>query len=155
MASAQDSPSVKIPPPVVYAAGLGLGLLVSRWLPSRWLPGAIARPLGWTLVGCSCALSVPSLILFWRKGTAIRPDRHATTLAITGPYRLTRNPMYLSLALLYAGIAILWQSIWALLLLVPVLFFINRRVIVPEELYLERQFGSAYRQYRARVKRWI
>ncbi len=100
-------------------------------------------------------MSVPSLILFWRKRTTIRPDRPATALATTGPYRLTRNPMYLSLALLYAGIAILWQSICALLLLPLVLFFIDRRVIVREELYLERQFGSAYRQYRARVRRWL
>jgi hypothetical protein len=73
----------------------------------------------------------------------------------SGPYRLTRNPMYLSLALLYAGIAILYQSIWALLLLFPVLFIIDRHVIVLEELYLERRFGSAYARYRTRVRRWI
>jgi protein-S-isoprenylcysteine O-methyltransferase Ste14 len=63
--------------------------------------------------------------------------------------------MYLSLALLYAGIAILYQSIWALLFLFPVLFIIDRHVILPEELYLERRFGSTYAQYRSRVRRWL
>jgi protein-S-isoprenylcysteine O-methyltransferase Ste14 len=63
--------------------------------------------------------------------------------------------MYLSLALLYGGITILCQSIWALLFLFPVLFIIDRHVIVPEELYLERRFGSTYAQYKTRVRRWI
>ena len=93
--------------------------------------------------------------MFLHKRTAIRPDRPATTLAVSGPYSLTRNPMYLSLALLYAGIAILYQSIWALVFLLPVLFIIDRRVIVPEELYLERRFGPTYSHYRSRVRRWI
>jgi protein-S-isoprenylcysteine O-methyltransferase Ste14 len=155
MTSVQDSARVRIPPPLTYAVGLGAGLLLSKWIPSRWLPAVISRWLGWTLVVAACALAVPSLALFLQKKTAIRPDRPATTLAVSGPYRLTRNPMYLSLALLYAGIAILYQSIWALLFLFPVLFVIDRHVIVPEELYLDRRFGSTYAQYRTRVRRWI
>lgn len=155
MTSAQDSARVRIPPPLIYAFGLGAGLLLGKWIPSRWLPAAISRLLGWILVIAACTLAVPSLAIFLHLKTAIRPDRPATALVLGGPYRLTRNPMYLSLALLYAGIAILYQSIWALLFLFPVLFFIDRHVIVPEELYLERRFGSTYAQYRARVRRWI
>lgn len=155
MTSAQDSAHARIPPPLTYAVGLGAGLLLSKWIPSRWLPATIPRLLGWALVLAACTLAVPSLAIFLHKKTSIRPDCPATTLAVSGPYRLTRNPMYLSLALLYAGIAFLYQSIWALLLLFPVLFIIDRHVIVPEELYLERRFGSAYAQYRTRVRRWI
>ena len=150
-----DSARVRIPPPLIYAVGLGAGLLLSRWIPSRWLPVAISRLSGWILVIASCSLAVPSLVTFLLKKTAIRPDRPATTLVVVGPYRLTRNPMYLSLALLYAGIAILYQSIWALVFLLPVLFIIDRRVIVPEELYLERRFGPTFSHYRSRVRRWI
>ena len=155
MTSVQDSARVKIPPPLTYAVGLGAGLLLSRWIPSRWLPAAICRISGWTLVVAACSLAVPSLALFFRKKTAIRPDRPASTLAVSGPYRLTRNPMYLSLALAYAAIAILNQSIWALVFLLPVLFIINRYVIMPEERYLERRFGAMYVQYKTRVGRWI
>ncbi|MGD0577352.1 MAG: isoprenylcysteine carboxylmethyltransferase family protein [Bryobacteraceae bacterium] len=155
MTQTLDSARVRIPPPLIYAVGLGAGLLLSKWIPSRWLPAAICRLSGWTLVIAACSLAVPSLAIFLLKRTAIRPDRPATTLAVGGPYRLTRNPMYLSLALLYGGITILCQSIWALLFLFPVLFIIDRHVIVPEELYLERRFGSTYAQYKTRVRRWI
>ena len=155
MFSAQDSARVRIPPPLIYAVGLGAGLLLSKWIPSRWLSAAISRLSGWTLVVAACSLAAPSLAIFLHRKTAIRPDRPATTLALSGPYRLTRNPMYLSLALLYAGIAILYQSIWAMVFLLPVLFIIYRHVIVPEELYLERRFGPTYAHYRTRVRRWI
>ena len=155
MFSAQDSARIRIPPPLIYAVGLGAGLLLSKWIPSHWLPAAVSRLLGWTLVVAACSLAAPSLAILLHKKTTIRPDRPATTLAVSGPYRLTRNPMYLSLALLYAGIAILYQSIWALVFLLPVLFIIHRHVIVPEELYLERRFGPAYADYRTRVRRWI
>jgi protein-S-isoprenylcysteine O-methyltransferase Ste14 len=155
MTATQDSADVRIPPPLIYAVGLGAGLLLSKWIPSRWLPSAFSRFSGWTLVVAACSLAVPALAIFLYKKTAIRPDRPATTLAVSGPYRITRNPMYLSLALLYAGIAILYRSIWALVFFFPVLFIIDRRVIVREELYLERRFGSTYAQYRTRVRRWI
>ena len=155
MTPTQDSARVRIPPPLIYVVGLGAGLLLSKWIPSRWLPAAISRLSGWILVIAACSLAVPSLATFLLKKTAIRPDRPATTLAVGGPYRLTRNPMYLSLALLYGGITILYQSIWALLFLFLVLFIIDRHVIVPEELYLERRFGSTYAQYKTRVRRWI
>lgn len=150
-----DSPSVRVPPPLAFAAGLVPGLSLSAWIPSQWLPVAVSRILGWAPIACGLALAVPSLLLFWRVGTAIRPDRPATTLATTGPYRFTRNPMYLALTLVYAGVAILWQSIWALALLPFVLLFIDRRAIRPEELYLERRFGAEYKQYRANVPRWL
>jgi protein-S-isoprenylcysteine O-methyltransferase Ste14 len=145
MISVQDSARVRVPPPLVYAVGLAAGLLLSKWIPSRWLSAVISQLRGWIQIVAACVLAILSLAIFLRKKTTIRPDRRATALAISGPYGFTRNPMYLSLALLYAGLAILCQSIWALLFLFPVLLIIDRHVIASEERYLERRFGSTMR----------
>ena len=115
----------------------------------------ISRMLGWIFVGLGLALAGWALATFRRTGTTFRPHRPATKLAIRGPYRFTRNPMYVALTLVYFGLAILLQSIWALLLLPLVLIFIARRVIGPEERYLERRFGADYLHYKAQVRRWI
>ncbi len=150
-----SSPGVHVPPPLVYAAGLALGLWMSAWIPSRWLPAAVCRAAGWTLIAGAFVLVVPSLFGFCRAGTTVRPDRPASSLVTSGPYRFTRNPMYVSLALLYAGVATLYQSVWAWSLLMVVVVYIDRRVIRLEEQYLEHRFGAGYARYCAKVRRWI
>lgn len=82
--------------------------------------------------------------------------RKPTTVLITdGPFRFSRNPGYLALSLLYAGIAVIADSLWVLALLAPALFVMHYGVIAREELYLERKFGSQYLEYKARVRRWL
>jgi protein-S-isoprenylcysteine O-methyltransferase Ste14 len=88
-------------------------------------------------------------------GTTIRPDRAASTLVIAGPYKISRNPMYLGLALVYLGIAIAGQSVSALILLPVVLAIIQRRAIEPEEAFLEKSFGANYVSYKEMVRRWL
>ena len=85
----------------------------------------------------------------------VRPDRAASALVIAGPYKITRNPMYLGMAFLYLGIAIGGQSVWALLLLPLVLTIVRRRVVGPEEAFLEKRFGADYVRYNATVRRWL
>jgi protein-S-isoprenylcysteine O-methyltransferase Ste14 len=92
---------------------------------------------------------------FRRAGTHINPGEPATTLVTTGPYRLSRNPGYLGMAFAYSGIAVLSGALWALALLLPTLFLIDRGVIRREERYLERTFGDEYLRYRSRTRRWI
>jgi protein-S-isoprenylcysteine O-methyltransferase Ste14 len=150
-----DSPGVRIPPPLFYLVGLVIGILMSVWIPSVWVPLLISRTIGGLLLGLGLILASSAVFLFRRIGTTIRPDQPSTSLATGGPYRFTRNPMYLSLALCYAGIAILNQSIWALLLLPLVLFVIQDKVIKREERHLGRCFGSEYTHYKSRVRRWI
>ena len=150
-----DSPHIHFPPPVVYAVGLVVGWLLGAIVPIGRLPLTVSRFLGWTLVAGWFAVGLPAVILFFRKGTTIRPDRPSSRLTVSGPYRFTRNPMYVSLALLYAGLAVLWSLIWALSVLPLVLLFIDRRIIVPEEQYLLRRFGAEYTAYKSRVRRWI
>ncbi|MGH7033377.1 MAG: methyltransferase family protein [Stellaceae bacterium] len=150
-----DAPKIRIVPPLVYLAGLIAGLIVTAWLPTRVLADSIVWPVGGVLLLCGIALAASAISRFSGAGTTIRPDRAASQLVIAGPYRLSRNPMYVSLAAIYLGIAIGGQSLWALLLLPVVLSIIHRRVIEREEAFLERRFGAAYRDYKTRVRRWL
>jgi len=90
-----------------------------------------------------------------KAGTPIRTDRPVPRLVTDGPYRYTRNPGYLGLAMFYAGIAVLRNALWAILLLPVVVYVIQREVIGREERYLERTFGEEYLVYKARVRRWV
>jgi protein-S-isoprenylcysteine O-methyltransferase Ste14 len=95
---------------------------------------------------------------FWtmrRAGTPVDPYDAPTALVTEGPFRLTRNPAYVGLALTYAGLSLLTAVLWPLLLLPGVLIAMDRGVIQREERYLEAHFGSSYQQYRRRVRRWL
>ncbi len=92
---------------------------------------------------------------FTRKGTAVEPWKPTTAIVTTGPYRLTRNPAYLGMALVYIGIALLAEALWVLVPLPLVVALIDRAVITREERYLERKFGREYLDYKATVRRWV
>jgi protein-S-isoprenylcysteine O-methyltransferase Ste14 len=83
------------------------------------------------------------------------PGEPSTVVLNSGPYRCTRNPIYISFVIFYFGTAIILTSAWMLLLLIPVLIILQRGVIEREEAYLHSKFGNAYRKYQARVPRWL
>jgi protein-S-isoprenylcysteine O-methyltransferase Ste14 len=151
----QDKAGVVAPPPLIYLASLILGLLLGRRFPIGFLPRKVARGLGWPLLGGGV------LLLGWferamrQADTPASPYRPAEHIATEGPFRYSRNPGYLSMAMIYAGIASLTHALWAILLLPVALLVIRRGVIEREERYLERKFGDEYLQYKARVRRWI
>ena len=122
-----NAPNVKNIPPLVYLAGLILGSIVSIWIPTT----IALRPAAWTigalLIFIGVGLARSAIIKFKLTGTTIRPDRGSNSLVVEGPYKITRNPMYLGLALAYLGIGIAEQSIWALILLPVVLLIIQRK----------------------------
>ncbi len=93
--------------------------------------------------------------LFQRKGTAVEPWKPTTAIVTDGPFRFTRNPAYLGMALLYIAIALLADAFWVLVPLPLALALIDRGVIAREERYLEGKFGAEYTDYRTRVRRWI
>jgi protein-S-isoprenylcysteine O-methyltransferase Ste14 len=101
------------------------------------------------------ALTVSSIGNFRRSRTSIIPVRPATALVIAGPYRFTRNPMYVGLAALTVALALFMDTGWPMLLLVPVLLVVRQFVIVREEEYLKRRFGADYVTYSRRVRRWL
>ena len=153
-----DNANVRFPPPLIYLGFLIGGIWAGRafGLPGLGLDASARDLFGWIVAAFGILVGpVAGAGLFYRLRTAIIPIKPANRLVTLGIYRWTRNPMYLGLALIYAGIAILCDSLFALLLLIPVLIIIQRYVIAREEAYLERTFGDEYEAYRARVRRWI
>lgn len=149
------SPGVHFPPPFLYVALFLLGLLLGYLVPIPPLPRVPSRVLSALLGVPGLGLTLWSLGLFLRARTSPLPMRPATSLVRSGPYRWTRNPMYLGMLLLYLGVALLFDVAWALLLSPAVVFLVGRLVIRREEKYLEETFGEEYRRYMGEVRRWI
>lgn len=145
---------IRVPPPIVYAVPLLMGLVIHRWHPIRILPLGLGTPIGLGLLVLGMVL-VPALRSFRRANTRPEPWKPTTSLVTDGPYRLTRNPMYLGFTLLYLGISCWVNSAWPVFFVPLVLVIMQRAVIAREEVYLERLFGDDYRAYRRRVRRWI
>jgi protein-S-isoprenylcysteine O-methyltransferase Ste14 len=153
-----DHAEVAIMPPLLFLGALALGVLLSFVIPLGPKPGAAnanALMIGAAFVASGFALAGLSFRRFRLAGTSVVPGEAATTLVVVGPYRFTRNPIYIGFVLAYFGFAVMLTSMWVLLLLIPVLTILQRGVVVREEAYLERQFGDDYRKYKARVPRWL
>ncbi len=155
MADDQDNPGIRVPPPLIYLLPLVLGLLLNRRVHVPFLPSGVRRTIGWPLIGGGVLLARWFRQTMRDADAPVRTDKPVPRLTTEGPFRYTRNPGYLSLAMIYAGIAVLRNSLWAILLLPLVLFVIQREVIGREERYLERTFGEEYLAYKARVRRWL
>jgi protein-S-isoprenylcysteine O-methyltransferase Ste14 len=150
-----DSPAVRFPPPIIYVAAIGVGAILQKLLPLP-IGGGLPRVLtAWALVALWVLIAAISFHAFWKARTSIVPIRPATALVETGPYRFTRNPMYVSLAALTLGVGLWMNTWWVIILLMPAVVVIDRLVISREEAYLRRRFGAAYDSYRQRVRRWV
>jgi protein-S-isoprenylcysteine O-methyltransferase Ste14 len=123
--------------------------------PTSWPPFGIRLAVALTAGGAALALDGAAMVSFRRAHTSVVPMNPTTALVTSGPYRLTRNPMYVGMALLYVALAFAFGVMWALLLLPAVILVIDRFVIAREEPYLERKFGQSYRDYTLRVRRWL
>lgn len=153
-----DAADVAIKPPFLFLGALALGCLLSLVIPigpGLGRPNTLALMVGLAFVLLGVALAVVSVRSFHVAGTSVVPGEPSTALVVTGPYAFTRNPIYVGFVLAYFGLAIVLTSLWVLLLLIPELAILQRGVVEREELYLERQFGDAYRRYQARVPRWL
>jgi protein-S-isoprenylcysteine O-methyltransferase Ste14 len=150
----RDAPGVIAPPPLIYLSALAVGFGLEALLPSASLPDAL-RWLGGALVLAGLTLMGSFVSSFRRASTAVDPGKPTTAVVTSGPYRLTRNPGYLGMALVYTGIALLTGALWTLVALLPALAVIDRAVIAREERYLEAKFGQDYLAYKARVRRWV
>jgi protein-S-isoprenylcysteine O-methyltransferase Ste14 len=133
-------------------AGLALHWLV----PLRFLPAAVpARWIGATVFVLALALFAWAIVTVTRAGSNVPTNRPTTTIVASGPYRFTRNPIYLGMVFALIGLAIAFDILWLLLMLVPFALVIRYGVVAREEAYLERRFGDVYRGYRSRVRRWL
>ena len=150
-----DRPGILAPPPLIYLSALATGLLVEWWVPAARLPEAVPRHAGWLFAAAGTCLLVWAVVVMRRARTAIDPYKPSTAVVEDGPYRYSRNPIYVADALLYVGLALLLRSLVGLLLLPVALLVMEFGVVRREERYLEKKFGGAYLKYKSRVRRWL
>src|SRR3954468_5241315 len=155
MSGRADSPGVRVPPPALYMLGVLGGYALNRRWPLPLGDSAFVQVLAWGLTAAAVALAVSGVRTFRRSRTSIVPIRPATALVIAGPYRFTRNPMYVAMAAMTIAAGLLVNSWWVMFLLVLVLLIVRVFVIGPEERYLQRQFGADYVAYTNQVRRWV
>jgi protein-S-isoprenylcysteine O-methyltransferase Ste14 len=145
-------------PPFLFLAALLLGFVLDRLLP---LPFPVPRidPVLWIIGGSlilvGLALFAAGIRNFSRARTPVPTNEPTRALVATGIHGWTRNPIYLGMFLVYGGIGIAWRSPSILLLMLPLAIAIRYGVVAREEAYLERRFGDTYRDYKARVRRWV
>ncbi len=146
-----------IPPPLLFVAAFLLGRLAQRWLGLEQvlaLPPMVER-IGGVVSAIAVLPALSAVILFLGHRTTIIPHRTSSALVTSGPYRFTRNPMYLSLVVLYSGVA-LWTSTLVAFALLPLpAWIVNRFVIPMEEAQLRKSFGAAFDKYCQGVRRWL
>ncbi len=148
---------VRFPPPLTYALGLVVGWIIQHtWplpLPASW--AAIRPILAAVFIVAWFALMLWAFASFRRAHTAIIPHRPATSIVTYGPYRITRNPMYVSMTSVYIGLTLMINSWWPFIFMPIVLAIIRLFVIAREERYLTNAFPVEYPAYRQRVRRWL
>jgi protein-S-isoprenylcysteine O-methyltransferase Ste14 len=150
-------PDVHVAPPLVFAGGFIVGYLVHRFWIAINIAGAASgvRPIGLIFVLLGLALALWGVAVFRRAKTTIMPFRASSAVVQDGPYRFTRNPMYVGMTLGYLGASLLFNTAWPMILLPLVLWAMVRLVITREEAFLSATFGSEYDDYRRRVRRWL
>ncbi len=152
-----NGPKVKVMPPIIFFAFLIGAVGLELWLGFDFgdhLMG-LRQIIGWPLLLFAAYLALSSWLVFVRAGTHVDPRKPALKVVEHGPFRISRNPMYLSLVIFLAALAILHFSIWFLGAAFGLWFVLDRMAVAPEEVYLEEIFGDLYRRYKSRVRRWI
>ena len=150
-----DNPGVIAPPPLIYAGALSAGLLANRRYRIPFLPRRLARTLGLSMVVGGLSVGFLGSREMRRAETNLDPYKPTTAVATGGPFRFTRNPLYLSMVLIYLGISALVNGLAPILLLPLVQRLMRRGVIEREERYLERKFGDEYIEYKVGTPRWL
>jgi protein-S-isoprenylcysteine O-methyltransferase Ste14 len=155
MSDKGDHAAVRIPPPVLTLLHLSAAFLLGRFVPlpiptSRWVAwlGILLSLLGF-------GISVAAVARFFSAGTTVEPHGSASALVTGGPYRFSRNPIYLGFVFFLIGFPLIFGNYWGILLTPALVLSMNRLVIRYEEAYLERKFGTAYLDFKARVRRWL
>ncbi len=150
-----DNAGIIAPPPLIFAIPLAAALFENTSKPLAVLPNRFAIIAGGVMILVALTIFVAAVIQLRRARTAVVPYEPTTAIVESWPYSFSRNPIYLSMTLMYVGISLLLNTLWPLLLLPLVLIVIQRGVIEREERYLEAKFGTDYIDYKLRVRRWL
>jgi protein-S-isoprenylcysteine O-methyltransferase Ste14 len=158
MADMADTANVVVRPPLAWGLAMVVGLALDRWLvPLPFLPPTVhtIRLAGAIVCALALALGIWAFATMTRSGSNVPTNRPTTTIVESGPYRFTRNPIYLGMMLFVVGMALAFNTLWLLIALVPFALLIRYGVVAREEAYLERKFGDIYRAYCSRARRWL
>jgi protein-S-isoprenylcysteine O-methyltransferase Ste14 len=142
-------------PPLVYLGSIALGLVLHFVWPMPLLPRGVSPLFGGLVILLAIGLFVSAVRTFRVAGTPVPGNQPTTTIVRTGPYRFSRNPIYLAFSLLQLGIAFSVNCLWLVITLLAAVALMSLVVIPKEEWYLERRFPSEYPPYKASVRRWI
>jgi protein-S-isoprenylcysteine O-methyltransferase Ste14 len=144
-------------PPLIYLGFLILGLAVNLYYPLSLSSSetAVIVILGLGVIACGLALGAWALSAMWRAGVSPLPWKQPARLVVDGPFRFSRNPVYVSLAIVYLGLSIALNTLWPPAFLGFALIIVDRGIILQEERFLEKKFGAGYLSYKVRVRRWI
>lgn len=153
MSEKPDTPKVMMLPPMLVLLHVIAGITLN------WMVGVhFSHGWGWAglvLLAASFATVAWARRIFLRAGTNVPPNQPALVLVREGPYRFTRNPMYLSFVIGFIGLSLLAGAPMMLLMALPLFYFLDQHVIVPEEEYLAEKFGDDYRAFLQQVRRWV
>ncbi len=155
-----STPDIRVPPPLLFLAAFVAGWLLHRYVqPVVYARGSEgeqrARLSGEVLITLGAVLVLWAIIVFKRAHTSVLPFRPASRLVTHGPYRFSRNPMYVGMAIVYVGTSLAMNVVWPLFFLPAVFLALYRLVVSREERYLDVSFGESYAQYRRRGRRWL
>lgn len=153
--SVKDHPHVVGFPPLIYAAPLLLSLITQVFFPWNFLNGVWPYIVGLPLVAIGFFFAIWGKKTMEQAGTNVNPYHPTEAIVTKGPFRFTRNPLYIALTLIYIGVSVIFNALWPLAVLPAILVVIHYGVIKQEEAYLERKFGADYADYKSKVRRWI
>jgi protein-S-isoprenylcysteine O-methyltransferase Ste14 len=156
MSNVADTANVIIRPPIAWVLAVLTALALQWLMPLPFMPAAVSAGwVGGAVFVLALALFAWAIATITRSGSNVPTNMPTITIVETGPFRFTRNPIYLGMFLGLIGLTIAFDSLWLLVALVPFVLVIRYGVVAREEAYLERKFGQAYRRYRSRVRRWL
>jgi protein-S-isoprenylcysteine O-methyltransferase Ste14 len=151
-----DNANAVIRPPIAWALAFIAGVALDRLYPMPFVPASVPGAwVGAAIFAFGFALAIWAIVTIRRAGTRVETNKPTTAIVTSGPYRVTRNPIYIGMLLGQSGLAVGFNSLWLLVTLVPFYFVIRYGVIAREEAYLTHKFGSAYLDYKSRVRRWL
>ena len=156
MSQDTDNANAVVRPPIAWVLALVAGLGADRLYPLRFVPGSVSGAwVGGAIFAIAFALVIWAIVTIHKAGTRVETYKPTTTIVVNGPYRVTRNPIYIGMFLGLIGLAIAFDSLWILATLALVYLVIRYGVVAREEAYLERKFGDVYLGYKSRVRRWL
>ena len=156
MSQDTDTSNAAVRPPIAWILALAAGVAAAWLYPLRFVPASVPGVwVGGAIFAIALALAIWAIVTIRQAGTQVETYKPTTAIVANGPYRFTRNPIYLAMVLGLIGLAIAFDSLWILATLVLFYLVIRYGVVAREEAYLERKFGDVYLGYKSRVRRWL